>query len=114
MEYKRLFFDIETSYMVARVWSTGKQYIRPAQLLNHTAIICICYKWEGESETHSLTWNKKQCDKTMLKKFVKVANSADEIIGHNGDNFDIKVFRARCMYHRIDCFNEYKRPTRLN
>lgn len=37
----------------------------------------------------------------MLVKFAKIANSADEIIAQNGDNFDIKWLRTRCLYHRI-------------
>jgi uncharacterized protein YprB with RNaseH-like and TPR domain len=50
---------------------------------------------------HSLTWDKKQSDKKMLQQFVKVALSAVEIVGHNGDKFDLPWIRTRCLLHRI-------------
>ena len=44
----------------------------------------------------------------MLTKFIAVANQADELIAHNGDRFDIKWVRTRCIYHRIPMFPNYK------
>jgi uncharacterized protein YprB with RNaseH-like and TPR domain len=37
----------------------------------------------------------------MLKEFSKVIAKADEVIGHNGDRFDIPWLRTRCLNHRI-------------
>ena len=37
----------------------------------------------------------------MLEDFAKVMNSADVLVTHNGDNFDIRWVRARCMFHGI-------------
>jgi uncharacterized protein YprB with RNaseH-like and TPR domain/DNA-directed RNA polymerase subunit RPC12/RpoP len=36
-----------------------------------------------------------------------VLNTADEIIGHNGDKFDLAWVRTRCLYHGIDMFPKY-------
>jgi len=35
-------------------------------------------------------------------KFSKIINTADEVITQNGDAFDIKWLRARCIYHDIE------------
>ena len=43
----------------------------------------------------------------MLEKFVKIANSADELVGHNGDKFDLAWIRTRCLYHGIGMFPNY-------
>ena len=105
---KRLFFDIEVSANLGMFWQSGfKISIGPESIIKERAIICICYKWEGERECHSLTWDSKQCDKKMLATFVKIANEADELIGHNGDRFDLAWIRTRCLYHGIQMFPKY-------
>ncbi len=100
-KFKRLFFDVETSPNIVYSWNLGYDLnISPDLLIKERAIICICYKYEGDSKVYSLTWDKGD-DKKMLQDFVKIINSADEVIGHNGDNFDIKHVRTRCIFHGI-------------
>jgi hypothetical protein len=108
-QVKRLFFDIETSPNIVYSWRIGYNLnITPENIIDERKIICISYKWESEEVIHTLTWDKNQCDKKMLTKFVAVANQADELIAHNGDRFDIKWVRTRCIYHRIPMFPNYK------
>ena len=88
--FKRLFFDIETSPNIMFAWTAGyKLNLPPDNIIKERAIMCICYKWEGDKQVHSLEW-KKGDDKKLLTDFMKIMNKADEIIGHNSDNFDIK------------------------
>lgn len=96
-----LFFDIETTPCLAWVWNTGKQVVRHNQILDSTKIICISYKWIGESKVHSLKWDRDMNDKALLQAFTKVADEADLLIGHNGDSFDIKHVNARIAYHKL-------------
>lgn len=104
---KRLFFDIETAPNIGLFWSAGwKERIDYDNIIQERAIICICYKWEGE-KPQALTWDKNQCDKDMLQKFIKIANRADELIAHNGDKFDMAWIRTRCLHHRIPMFPSY-------
>jgi len=105
--FKRLFFDIETSPNVGFFWTAGyKLNISPDNIIKERAIMCICYKWEDEKTVHSLEW-KKGDDKKLLIEFMKVMNQADEIIGHNSDNFDVKWVRTRCLYHDIPAIPDY-------
>lgn len=105
---RRLYFDIETSANIGFFWSAGfKLNIGPQNIIKERAIICICYKWEDEKETHSFNWDKKQCDKKMLQDFIKVVNEADELVGHNGDKFDLAWVRTRCLFHQIEMFPSY-------
>lgn len=105
---KRLYFDIETSPNIGFFWTAGyKLNITTDSIIKERAIICICYKWEEDKETHSLNWDSKQNDKKMLQDFIKVANEADELVGHNGDRFDLAWIRTRCLFHRIDMFPTY-------
>jgi uncharacterized protein YprB with RNaseH-like and TPR domain len=105
---KRLYFDIETSPNIGFFWTAGfKLNISTESIIKERAIICICYKWEEDKVTHSLNWDSKQNDKKMLQDFIKVANEADELVGHNGDKFDLAWIRTRCLFHRIDMFPTY-------
>jgi uncharacterized protein YprB with RNaseH-like and TPR domain len=106
---KRLFYDIETSFCEGAFWRTGwKQNIMPFQVFKYPQIISISYKWEGEDEVHNLDWGlKKQCDKAMVNKFVKIMNSADEIIGYNSKRFDTKWVRTRAIFHDIPMRHTY-------
>jgi hypothetical protein len=108
IERKRLYFDIEVSPDIGLFWTAGyKQNIDYDNIIKERAIICICYKWEGVKTVQSLTWDSKQCDKKLLKEFVAIAASADEMIGHNGDKFDLAWIRTRCLFHRIPMFPKY-------
>ena len=106
--FKRLFYDIETSPNIGIFWQSGyKLNIPHDNIIQERAIICICWKWEGQSEVFYSQWNKGD-DKDCIDAFMKVAMTADELIGHNGDNFDEKWIRTRCLLHGIDC------PPKLN
>ncbi len=106
--FKRLFFDIETSYNTVASFSIGYNLsLNYQNILKERAIICICYKYAGESKVHSLKWDDGD-DEQMLAEFIKVLDDADEIIGHNSDKFDIKWLRTRCLYHRIPMFPTYQ------
>lgn len=105
---RRLFFDIETSPNIGLFWNAGyKQNISYENIIQERAIICIAYKWEGDKDATCLFWDKEHNDKTMLEKFIKVANTADELVGHNGDKFDLAWIRTRCLLHGIEMFPKY-------
>ena len=106
---KRLFFDIETSPMIVYSWRVGwKLNIGTDNIIEDWKIICISYKWEHEDKVKNLRWDKNKCDKQMLIDFINIMNKADECIAHNGDRFDIKKIRTRCIYHRIPMFPNYR------
>jgi hypothetical protein len=106
---KRLFFDIETSPNIVYSWRIGYNLtLTPDNIIDERKIICISYKWEDSDKIYSLKWDKNQCDKQMLIDFIEQANQADELIAHNGDRFDIKWIRTRCIFHRIPMFPQYK------
>jgi len=106
---RRLFFDIETSPNIGLFWEAGyKKNITTDNIIRERAIICICYKWEDEKEVYALQWDAKQNDKRMLEQFVKVANTANELVGHNGYKFDLAWIRTRCLFHGIDMFPNYQ------
>lgn len=102
MKNKRLFFDIEVSPNIMTSWRAGYKLNVPYQnIIKERKIICISYKWEGEKKVYHFEWDKDKDDKNMLKDFCKILSKSDESIAHNGDRFDIKWIRTRCLYHSI-------------
>lgn len=108
IKFKRLFFDIETSPNIVASWRVGYNLqIGPENILQERSIICICYKWAHEKKVHSLKWDKGD-DKQILIDFMEIMNSADEIIGHNSDKFDVRWVKTRALIHGIDHFPSYQ------
>lgn len=97
---RRLFIDIETSPNVVYSWRVGyKINIDYENIVQERAIICIGYKWQGKPVEY-LTW-KKGDDRAMLEQFIPILESADEVVAHFGDRFDVPWLRARAAYHGI-------------
>lgn len=107
---KRLFFDIETGYYILKIrtWQLKnyQKYFNHDDIEREKEIICISYKWQNSDTVHTLDW--RMGEKKMLKEFVKIMGEADECIGHNGDNFDIKFIRTRCLYYGILMYPNYR------
>lgn len=106
---KVLFYDIETSFCKGHFWRPGwNQTIHPHQITEHAKIISIHWKWGDKEEVNNLDWGlNKQCDKKMLKKFIKELDKADLVVTHNGKRFDTPWLRTRAMFHNIDFRPKY-------
>jgi hypothetical protein len=99
---KRLFFDLETSPNIVYSWRTGYNLtIDYRSIVKERRIICAAWKWAGESKTHSIDWGTKQDDKRIVQKLIPLLESADEVVAHNGDKFDIRWVRGRALFHGI-------------
>lgn len=98
---RRLYFDIEVSPNIVFSWRIGGDiHLSPDDIIEERAVICVCWKWAGETKVHSLQWNNGD-DKELLTRFSKIIEGADELVTQNGDSFDIKWLRTRCLYHDI-------------
>lgn len=104
---KILIYDIETSGVMARVWWTGKQYIGHNQLKSEPKIISIAYKWLGEDKVYTLGWDiNKNCDKELVKDFLREYNKADMVVGQNNNRFDNRWLNARAFKYGYE-FNTF-------
>jgi len=98
---KRLFWDIETSPNIGLFWAAGwKRTIPVENIIQERAIICICYKWEGEKRVRSLEWDEGD-DRQLLEDFAPIIEEADEMIAHNGDYFDMRWYNGRHLIHGL-------------
>lgn len=106
---KRIFWDIETSPNIGLFWRAGyDQNILHDSIIKERKIITIAWKEAGVNKVNVLTWDKEQDDRSMLKKFLVVANEADELIAHYGDRFDLPWMKTRCLIHGLEPLPPYK------
>lgn len=106
---KILLWDIETLPMIKRAWSLYQEHGQYDEIVHDMSIICVNYKWLGEKKVYTLsvldqypsrqklTFKEARNDTDLIKKFVKVYNTAHFSIGHNVVSFDAKKFRGRML-----------------
>lgn len=120
---KKLFIDIEVTPDIVYSWGIGhKVNLSHESIIQERQVICVAYKWEGENKIYCVEWDNGD-DRELLKKVSSLIYQADDIIGHNVQEFDIKFLRGRCLYHGIpfpqklniiDTYKESKNLFRLN
>lgn len=104
-----LYLDIETTPIISAHYHLGKQHVNYDQILKRPQVMVICWAW-GDGKVQSRTFNlgtfdwyskDDESDKKLLEEFIKVANEADLLIGHNAKKFDIAVLRSRLIRYGL-------------
>lgn len=104
-----LFYDIETSHNIATIFDLFTEHIGHDNILQEKYIICAAFKWQGDKKVGTVSvlddpkrFAKNPNDDYHVVKYLHgVLSSADAIVAHYGDKFDIKVFNARAIYHGL-------------
>ena len=103
---KIILVDIETAPNLAYVWGKYEQDV--IQFEKEWTMLSFSYKELGSKKTYSYAlcdfkgYKKGDLDDSKLvKKLWEVLDSADIVIAHNGDNFDIKRSNSRFIVHGL-------------
>lgn len=110
---RMLLIDIETSPIIAAVWTL---YDANAVWVEcDTFILSFAAKWIGERGVktyalpdYSLYKRDKRNDKSLVTELWALLDSADIVIAHNGDRFDLKKIRSRFMVHGLPPTSPFK------
>jgi hypothetical protein len=96
-----LVFDVETSYMLAKTFTTKPDYIRHKQIKHGWFMHCWAAQWHGEKKVYG---DRQTSEEAIAKDDMRIAGSlaamvrlADVVLAHNGDNFDIPKLRNRLI-----------------
>lgn len=110
---KILIFDIETSPNLGYTWSKWETNV--LSFTQETYLLCYAYKWYNETTTKVVALSdfpsykkNKTDDKSLVKSLWDLFESADVIIAHNGDKFDIKYANGRFLFHGLTPPTSYK------
>lgn len=112
---KILFYDIETTPLMAYIWRPGKQVVRHQQLVEGaelTDIICLAYCWNDGKPAKVIGWGyEEQNSKPIIELFDELASQADIVIGKNSDRFDNKHMNTRRLIEGLPCSPEWTKYT---
>jgi len=103
---KVLIFDVETSPMLAHAWNRFPSYMNMEMLVRDTHMLTWSAKWLGEDDIyfdslhyHKLHKKDPHNDSIIVKSILDMVDSADIVITHNGDKFDLPYLRGRALFH---------------
>jgi hypothetical protein len=90
--------DIETSPIVAYVWSLWKQNVGLNQIVQDWSILSVSYKWLNEKRAYYYDVSGQadiRDDRAMLEVIWDILDEADIVVAQNGIAFDVKKIMAR-------------------
>jgi DNA polymerase elongation subunit (family B) len=125
---KIVFWDIETSGIVATTWNLYPESISHENMIQDWFMLCVAWKeLGGKMQTVSLLDDKKRFKKDctddyhVVKTIRDALEDVDILVHQNGDRFDMRMLTTRLMYHNlpplpklqtIDTLKEIKRVSR--
>lgn len=113
---KILIWDLETSPALTYTWGLYGQNIAHEYVVEPWSILCVAYKDLGGSKVNTISVFDKDNNNTSLdyrddyllcKKLREIVSSADILVAHNGDSFDLKMFNTRLIYHGLEPVSPY-------
>ena len=108
---KALVIDIETSPIIAHVWSLFDQNVGLNQIQQDWHILSFAAKWlHGDKIMYMDQRDEKDIsnDKKLLKAVWKLLDEADIVIGQNSKSFDIKKINARFIINGMQPPSQYR------
>lgn len=116
-----LTLDVETAPAQVAVWDLKADYINYGNILKPRRIICLAYRWYGDSETMFLSeWTTGR--EEMIQQAWHLADEADGIISFNGQAYDMPMLNTEFVlaglgppspYANIDLMKTAKRQFRM-
>lgn len=102
-----LIVDLETAPRLAYVWGFWNTNVGLNQTLSSTYIMSYSAKWLGDD---GVVYNetRNEDDKQLCQELAVLFDTADMVIAHNGNKFDIPIVRARCVLHGIKPWSPVK------
>lgn len=102
-----LILDIETAPNIAYVWRFFKENVGAKQVIENSYMLSFAAKWLGEKEIFYEDLSN-QHEKDMLLVLARLLDSADIVVAHNGDGFDLPHIQGRFLLHGIQPPSPYK------
>ncbi len=107
-----LLFDIETFPNVSYTWQ-GKYEVDVIAFKEEWTMASFAYKYLDEKKIVCVSRRQfdDKTDKSVVSALYDVMSSADILVAHNGDQFDVKKTHARFIFHGL---SPLKPPTTID
>lgn len=106
-----LIYDIETSPIIAHLWSMWQQGIGLKQIQADWFVMSFCAKWLGEDEIFyydQRNVENMEDDSELCRKLWDLFNEADFVVGQNVKSFDNKKMNARFILNGLPRPSTYR------
>lgn len=109
-EPRTILWDVENSHNLAAVFALkNNDYIPSENIVREKSLICAAWKVLGQKKVHAVSRlddpkrfaKDPHDDAYVLETLHKVLSSADILIAHNGDEFDLKITKGRMLVHGL-------------
>ena len=100
---KIILWDVETAPLTVTSWGLYKPHLSHENILEDSSIICAAWKVLGEAgvKTVAVKPSKPREDRALVGVLRQALSTADVIVAHNGDKFDLKHLNARLAHHNL-------------
>lgn len=109
---KILLYDLETSHIIARVFSLWQNGINPDDVIRDWCILCFSAKWLFEDEIISFKLTEEELknwdDSRIVKELWKLLDECNFLIAHNALKFDNKKSTAKFLKHDLKLPSSYQ------
>lgn len=101
-----LLLDVETSPDIAVTFKRFKANLSQDNILQDGgSLISISWRWMGESKAQGVAMTPEEAlqnnDKRLCAILFALIEQADVIVGHNVDNFDLPIIKARMVINKF-------------
>lgn len=116
---KTFYLDIESSFLLAGIWSLWSNHTALNQLLSTGQMLCWSGKFKGSKEPMITRW---YTDEDFLTTLHTCLSEADVVVSYNGKKFDIPMINREFLkakltppapYKQIDLLETVKKQFRL-
>lgn len=109
---KVLLFDLETSPLLVRIWSLWQNGVNIDDIVEDWTLLCFSAKWLFEKDVISHVLTKKELiardDNRIVKELWNLMDTADIIIAHNAERFDIRKSNSKFLKHELNLPSSYQ------
>jgi hypothetical protein len=103
---KILFFDLETAPSIVAVFGRLQQNIGPESVIKEGGfILSACWKFNGDADVTQCTLTPEEArkgdDSRIVGELYEAFENADAVCAHNGNKFDVPVFKTRLIANNM-------------
>ncbi len=94
---KILLLDIECAPTTAYVWGRWENNVSQKQVVHEGYLLTYSAKWLGEDTIVSNRIYEPRNDEVLVRELAELMDSADLVIAHNAQKFDIPLIKTRMV-----------------
>lgn len=103
---KILYFDVETAPLLAYIWSPFDEYVPHDRLVHDSFLLTWAAKWAGERTMYTGVLTQREAvaqdDLRIVDTLADMVRSADIVVAHNIDRFDMPVLNSRLLQQGLE------------